>query len=129
MLDAHATALLQVVPAPAQGKVGVDCKPSTVAPGGTVKCLVTLRDRYGNGGATVQRPPGAGDGYFSVAAVGTASQVAIEDEYVRFVAGAAGRAGVRVTLDGAESSHHVTVEAADDMLSSRKRRRRPQNSD
>ena len=41
----------------------------------------------------------------------------------------AGRAGVRVTLDGAESSDHVTVEAADDMLSSRKRRRRPQNSD
>ena len=71
----------------------------------------------------------AGVGYFSVAAVGTASQVAIEDEYVRFVAGAAGRAGVRVTLDGAESSDRVTVEAADDMLSSRKRRRRPQNSD
>ena len=39
------------------------------------------------------------------------------------------RAGVRVTLDGAESSDHVTVEAADDMLSSRKRRRRPQNFD
>ena len=38
--------------------------------------------------------------------------MAIEDEYVRFVAGAAGRAGVRVTLDGAESSDRVTVEAA-----------------
>ena len=83
--------------------------PAVVAPGATVHCSVTPRDRFGNP-AEVQRPSGAPSGYFAVSAIGGASQLAVHDTYVSFVAGMqAGRAGVAITLNGARVERTVQI--------------------
>lgn len=82
--------------------VEVACAPPLVAPGATVECPVTPRDAFGNA-ADVARPAAAPESYFSVSSVGCATNLAVHDTYVSFVASPSGTSstcGVAVTLDG-----------------------------
>ena len=104
------TAWVEVIPAPAVA-VDVACRPQQVPPGADVRCAVTPRDAFGNPGA-VEKPMAVSAKFFSVSAIGSASQLAVHDEYVSFVAGdqVGSRAGIVVTLAGkpVESSVQIT---------------------
>lgn len=102
--------LIEVLPAPAAGKVEVSCAPQRVRPGQEVRCTVVPRDRFGNE-ADVEKPADAPASFFSVTRTGGAGELTVHDTYVAFAAGAEpGRAGVAVTLGGVRVEASVEVE-------------------
>jgi hypothetical protein len=104
------SASVEVLPGPAVS-VDVLCAPPRVAAGTQVRCAVTPRDQFGNA-AEVAKPAGVADDYFGVTQVGGATQLAVHDDHVSFVAGGAGaRAGVAVMLDGRRVESTVVVVA------------------